>query len=221
MNLNPSATGRSPASLFSALASVHLALTTGAVLQLGAAEAIFSASPGTGGYVNGTAGWTFQPLTGVTVTSLGCFADALAGQSPLWAGLWSADGALLGTSTITPGSPLLNQSRYEAIAPVSLMAGATYHLGAAAPSGTLIVAVAGPGEIGGSVSLAPELQLGGAIAHIGPGLGFPDFVLAPPGSAVLVPNFLFEVPEPATTLLLPLAGLVFVVSRKGLRTVVG
>src|SRR5215470_11768968 len=94
-----------------------------------ATEGILSYVGSDGGFVVGTAGWTFQPLTPISVTSLGCFDYILNAnsQSPMSVGLWADNGTLLASNSVTASSPLVDQSRYEPITPVTLTPGLTYH----------------------------------------------------------------------------------------------
>src|SRR5437868_2947231 len=83
-----------------------------------ASEAITSFNASVGGVVAGTAGWSFQPLAGIYVTSLGCLDNCLSMNSgPLSVGLWASDGTLLASNLVSLGSPLVNQTYYEAITP--------------------------------------------------------------------------------------------------------
>jgi len=176
-----------------------------------ASEGMLTFSASEGGYVFGTSGWTFQPLTSVSVTSLGVFDYIMNptgyGQSPMSVGLWADDGTLLASNSVTATSPLVNLSRYEPITPVTLAAGLTYHLGAYFPSnGVTVLLAETPGE-GGSATMAPEIQLGTAIFDPS-GFAFPNSGQGGPGAAFLVPNFQFTVvPEPAAAILLLLGGL--------------
>src|SRR4051812_40861710 len=116
-----------------------------------------------GGYVNGTAGWTFQVRTDVSVTSLGCLNFLFFNNpEPIQVGLWSPDGSLLASSAISSTSTLFNQSRYELISPVNLVPDTIYHLGAYSATGTIIiVGVTGP------ITMASEIQLRGEAYGIG------------------------------------------------------
>src|ERR1039457_2908659 len=87
------------------------------------------------GFFTKTVGWSFQPLTDVSVTALGSFDYLVTDQEPIAVGLWTADGTLLASSTITSGSTLVNQSRYEPIPVVQLSLDQTYFVGAYLLSG--------------------------------------------------------------------------------------
>lgn len=180
-----------------------------------ASEGIAGYVASDGGYAFGTAGWTFQPLAPISVTSLGCFDYILNAnsQSPMSVGLWASNGSLLASNSVTATSPLVNQSRYEPIAPVALTAGLTYHIGAYYPSnGVTVLLAAAPGN-GGSVTTSFPIQFGGAVQEPS-GFGFPTLVQGGAGAALLVPNFQFvAVPEP-TLLALGTLGLVILASRK-------
>ena len=176
-----------------------------------------------GGFVVGTAGWTFKPLTPISVTSLGCFDYILNGanpQTPMSIGLWADNGSLLAWRSVTSTDLLVNQTRYAPITPVSLTPGLTYHIGGynpnqrrgthwRAPSGARSFFAATPTD-GGSVSTSPEIQLGTAAVNFS-GFASPTSASAPawgPGAAYLLPNFLYTVPEPCSVALLFLGGLV-------------
>jgi hypothetical protein len=165
-----------------------------------ASEGILSYFASDGGYVVGTAGWTFQPLAPISVTSLGCFDYILTeySESPMSIGLWASDGTLLASNSVNATSSLVGQSRYEPVTPVALAPGLTYHIGAYYPSnGLTILLAAAPGD-GGSVSTSPLIQPGTAVSDPS-GFAFPNSAQGGPGAAFLVPNFQFvPVPEPAS-----------------------
>jgi hypothetical protein len=165
-----------------------------------ASEGIVSYVGSDGGYVTGTAGWTFEPLAPISVTSLGCFDYILNGngESPMSVGLWASNGSLLASNSVSATSPLTDQSRYEPITPVTLTPGLTYHIGAFYPTnGVTVLLAAAPGN-GGSVSTSPLIQLGTAVYEAS-GFAFPNLAQGGPGAAFLVPNFEFAaVPEPAS-----------------------
>ena len=131
-------------------------------------EALLNYSPNGGGYANGTAGWTFQPLTDISVTALGCLNYSLtnSGAQPIEVGLWAANGTLLASNTITTGSLSLDISHYEFITPVMLASNQLYYLGAFATSGAMDITAYDPQSriVLGSATMSPEIQLG-AGAH--------------------------------------------------------
>jgi hypothetical protein len=168
--------------------------------------------------VSGTAGWTFQPTTVMTVTDLGCFNDIFLnnGGISIQVGLWTSGGLLLASNLITSASALINESRYESVTPVGLNAGQTYHIGAYSPGGSISVEVCGGGA-GGTVSMGPDVSLG-TTALGTTGFGFPPANPLEIGAAYLAPNFRERgVPEPSSALLLGLAALLFVARRRGQR----
>jgi hypothetical protein len=179
-----------------------------------ASEALQNFSGGAGGYVNGTAGWTFQVQTDVAVTSLGFF-DFLfsSNPEPIQVGLWAPDGSLLASSAITSTSTLFHQSRYEPITPINLVPDTIYHLGAYSPSGTIIVEGVNPAD-GGSITMAPTIHLRGYAVSFG-GFSSPSEPDGSDGAAVIAPNFLFsDVPEPGTLALLGFGALVAFATKK-------
>lgn len=147
----------------------------------------------------GTIGWTFQPLTDISVTALGAFTYNLPSQSTD-VGLWNSAGMLLASVVFTSSSTLVNQSRYIAITPLLLIANQTYYLGEYSSSGTIQSIAVDPNEPGGSdgyATMGPGIQLGAA-AYGNPVFGFPATTEASPGSAIIAPNFEFQpVPEPS------------------------
>ena len=186
-----------------------LAATWTAFAQ-GTFEAIQSYDYNITGSVNATAGWTFQTTNFLSVTSLGCFADVFVNNATvnsIQVGLWAPDGSLLASSTVTPSSTLFDQTLYVSITPVTLNPGQLYHVGVFYAGGALGLDVPTP-ETGGSVSPAPEIQLGGT-AVSSSGFAFPAEVPGTSGSIYAGPNFRYQngVPEPSSWLLLGLGGL--------------
>lgn len=157
-----------------------------------------------GGYVTGTAGWTFSPTTNISVTALGVLDSIFTtpNEGPISVGLWAANGTLLSSSLVASNSALLNSTRYEAVTPTFLSAGLSYYIGAYAPAGTIVLAGEDPGT-GGSVTMSPEIQIGGAVYDPG-AFGFPNTSGGDAGSALLAPNFQYvnAVPEPSSGALL-------------------
>src|ERR1035441_3035955 len=140
-----------------------LAATCPALAQ-GASEAILDYTDDFGSYLGGTFGWTFQATNALTVTSLGCFADVFT-ENPavtiIQVGLWAPDGTLLASNSVTPSSPLFDQTRYESIPPILLATGKTYHLGVSYFGSQISLEIADP-DYGGLVSTSVEIQLGSA-----------------------------------------------------------
>ena len=109
-------------------------------------------------------------------------------------------GTLLASSTITGSSPLVNQSLYESVTPVTLTAGQNYYL--AAFGGPMVINAYEPGDPNdsGPVTMAPDIQLGEAIGSANTDFEFPNIPEGNPGSAILAPNLEFApapVPEPS------------------------
>ncbi len=177
----------------------------------GTFEAVISYSNSVAGFIDGTAGWTFQPLTTIDVTSLGCFDYVITSQGTISVGLWSSDGTLLASNSVTPTSTLVNLTRYESITPIALDPGHTYHLGAYSAFGSIgLQAVSPATDPPGVVQLSPEIQLGGYANAVG-GFVFPAAVPGGAGALYLGPNFQFagRVPEPSSSLLLGFGALAF------------
>jgi len=175
-----------------------------------ASEALLSYTNSSFGFVSGTAGWTFQPQAGVTITSLGCFTNVVATQDPIRVGLWASDGSLLASASVTTTSALVNQSRYEPITALPLSLGATYYIGAFAPSGTIFGDFVSP-QAGGSAITAPEIQLGLMASATNSLFEFPTNTEGLPGGGFMGPNFEFtSIPEPSALLLTFVGGVVIV-----------
>jgi len=145
------------------------------------------------GITTATAGWSFQPLTNVSVTALGCLDEIVSNQpGPMWVGLWAVDGTLLASNAVTTNSALISQVRYEPINPVLLLTNETYYLGAFSPSGGMVIHAYYPEDGPGYVNMAPEIQLDMAVGSTNPSFSFPDDMSNSPGSAILAPNFKFQ-----------------------------
>lgn len=202
------------------LSSVALAIAWTAGAQ-GTSEAIvshFNPSPVVT-TVSSTAGWTFQPVTTITVTELGCFDDLFINTptaTAIWVGLWAANGSLLASNSITPSSALFNQTRYESITPVALAAGQVYNVGVYSPDGAVSMEVCGP-SLGGTVSAGPEVTLRAAALNTNTVvLAFPPEVPGTSGLAYLGPNFQYQgrVPEPSSWALLGAGALLLAARRR-------
>lgn len=180
-------------------------------------EALIDYSLNQMGYANATAGWTFLPLTNISITALGAFQYVVTNTPGIEVGLWDAGGDLLASNTVTASSGLVNQSLYEPITPAALTAGETYYLGGF--GGPIGFRAYDTNSIqgSGSVTMSPEIQLGEGVLSTNLGFSFPDGQAANPPSAVFVPNFEFEVtpvPEPTTLFLLGGGALVFTAARR-------
>jgi hypothetical protein len=174
------------------LSFVALAATCTGLAQ-GTSEAILSYTNSISGFVSGTVGWTFQPTNAFAVMKLGCFAKVFEdnpGVSSVQVGLWNDGGLLLASNSITPGSALFDQTRYEPVNPVSLGPGQIYHVGICCSGGSFGIDTAAP-STGGSVSAASAIQLDG-IAIAASGFSFPPAVSGTAGSIFAGPNFRFQ-----------------------------
>ena len=160
----------------------------------GTSEAILGYYAGIAGiFLDQTAGWTFQVATPITVTELGCLVDSIPNNSAaaqIEVGLWAPNGSLLASNFITPGSPLVDQSRYEPVAPLALGPGQTYSIGIYVPADFSSFDVVVP-ILGGSISLAPEILLFGTASGTG-GFTSPSSDPLADGGAFLGPNFRFQ-----------------------------
>ena len=147
--------------------------------------------------INGTVGWTFQATVNIDVTALGAF-NYIVPHSGLEVGLWDSSGDLLAAETITTASSSVEQSRYQSIPPVMLIANQTYYLAAFSPAGTLQALVVAPDTApNGYATMSPDIQLGKVAYGANSGFGFPSTTDGNPGDAIIAPNFEFQgVPEP-------------------------
>jgi hypothetical protein len=75
-------------------------------------------------------GYQFVANSSVAVTGLGAYDDgSSSGGQPQQVGLWNADGTLLASTFVSASDPLTDSFwRFNAIAPVSLVAGDTYYV---------------------------------------------------------------------------------------------
>jgi hypothetical protein len=200
------------------LLSIAVLAATWTGFAQGTTEAILSYSnnvPITAPVTDRTAGWTFQMANSEPVTELGCFAYIFTNYPSIIAiqvGLWNDSGSLLASNSISPGSTLINESRYESITPVSLDPGQTYHLGLFYSDGTISLDVAGVAAEGTIFSSPAILFL--AAASSSAGFAFPAEEPQTQGSIYAGPNFRYGVPEPSSWLLLSLGGL-FLTARRG------
>src|SRR5207245_6515346 len=160
----------------------------------GTSEAVLSFATPISGSINGTAGWTFQPVSSISVTGLGAFNYVVMNQGPIQVALWDSGGNLLASNTITTSSGLTNVTRYESVTPVQLSPGITYYLGAYSGSGSMLLSAVTPDF--GSVSLSPDIHLRGTAQNTG-GFGFPTANAGPDGAMYLGLNFRYQfIPEP-------------------------
>ncbi len=178
--------------------NVIVAVLVMACVGARADEAMLSYFATDGGY-GVVAGWTFQPVTNISVTSLGCFDELFSdNDGSIEVGLWAPDGTLLASNVISSNSPLVNQSRYEPITPVTLRASLTYTIAAYSTNGLLILLAEAPAD-GGSAIMSSGIQLGTAAFSTNgysSGLIFPYGLQGGPGAAAITANFQYTAAPP-------------------------
>jgi hypothetical protein len=106
-----------------------------------------------------TLGWEFTVNIDVLITDLGLYDASLNGLAESHdLGLFSSGGALLASATIPSGTSgtLIDQFRYVSIAPIWLLAGSTYRIGAVYTSG--LDALVFPGFGATVVSTNPSIS---------------------------------------------------------------
>jgi hypothetical protein len=175
------------------LLSIAALAVTWTALGQGNSEAILGYTDSISAFVNTTVGWTLQTSKLLTVTELGCFAKVFDDNPTVPAiqvGLWNQSGSLLASNSITPGSPLFDQTRYESITPVELDPGQIYHLGVYYSGGSIGLDIAGAAA-SGLLSVSPEIQVGGAAVATS-GFAYPPEVSGTAGSIYAGPNFRFQ-----------------------------
>jgi PEP-CTERM motif-containing protein len=152
------------------------------------------------GATAGTFGWAFTLSGTITVNDLGYFDfgdNGLAASHDV--GIWSSDGTLLVTATVPAGTAgtLIGDFRYTFITPTLLPAG-DYVIGGfeSGSSGDPVVVAAA------TITPAAGITYGGSRSVAGAALTFPPGNASGFGNSYFGPNFLFSVPEPASTGLL-------------------
>jgi hypothetical protein len=152
----------------------------------------------------GTIGWTFQTTANIELVSLGCFNYLFPDYGAISVGFWKGDGTLLASNTVTSSTAPSGLARYESIAPISLVSGQTYYIGAYYPGGLNLQVASFASSA--TVTSATEIQAG-LIVKTASGFGFPGVAEGP--GAALGPTFQFSrnVPEPSAVALLCLGGL--------------
>lgn len=160
-----------------------------------------------------TIGWQFEINNSFYVDSLGVFDNAQDGLSVQYdVGIFDASGGLLTSATVDTNDPLINQFRYQSIAPTQLFAGDVYYIGA------FYSDINESFVLGANDFLTdPRLTfLNSGFGTAGPVLTAPLDIFGPI-HGLFGPNFTISpVPEPSTLLLLGggLIGLAFAVRRR-------
>lgn len=145
-------------------------------------------------------GFAFSASSALNVTALGIFAGpslSLPGSGSFAVGLWTDSGTLIASTFVTSADPSLGSFFFHSIAPVSLVVGQNYVVGAQMGGGVLTY-------FGGDYSMADGLEFLGNRWKSSPTLVMPatfDGPLNDPG--YLGGNLLVSsaVPEPSTGLL--------------------
>jgi hypothetical protein len=185
------------------ISAILSVLTLTVASHISATEAIFmyqATGPNIVGYAFGGAGFAFVPSTTLSVTSLGFGGSDLA-TTPYQVTLWNSGGTQLATTTVTTGSPFLNQTYYGAVSPVILSAGQTYYLGALETGtnglwvGDALVLPPDPSS-NGTITVSPDISyVGGALGMANNG-GIPTSITSV--AFYINANFQYTVvPEPS------------------------
>ena len=143
-------------------------------------------------------GFAFSAVSAVDVTALGIFAGpslSLPGSGSFAVGLWTDSGTLVASTFVTSADPSQDSFFFHSIAPVSLIAGQNYVVGAQMGGGVLTY-------FGGGYTMADGLAFLGNRWITSPSLVMPtnyDGALNDPG--YLGGNFLIgaSTPEPSST----------------------
>jgi hypothetical protein len=195
--------------LFSSAPFILTALVSWLTLRVSATEAIYSYSnvPTVVGYARGGAGFAFQPLTSISITSLGFGGSDITNES-YQVTLWNSTGTQLASTTVTTADPFLNQTWYGTVTPVTLSAGQTYYLGATGVDSGMWLGSAlilPPNmEANGTISVSPDISYLAGATSMGINAGIP---IATDATAFYInANFQYTiVPEPSMLCLYVLA----------------
>ncbi len=181
-----------------------------------ATNAVTSFTGGTGyGFfrTDETIGWTFSTTGNIVVTALG-WNVGNGSNSDHQVGIWDSVGTLLGSATITAGTPTDGIWRFTGVSPISLAAG-QYFIGGRDTADD------GDGYVSGvdDLALASGLTyIGSAVSREGSGFAFPNRVNTITTGGRFGANFQFSagvVPEPESwAMLIAGFGLVGAAARR-------
>jgi hypothetical protein len=154
-------------------------------------------------------GFAFSAVSAVDVTALGIFAGpslSLPGSGSFAVGLWTDSGTLVASTFVTSADPSQDSFFFHSIAPVSLIAGQNYIVGAQMGGGVLTY-------FGGGYTMADGLAFLGNRWITSPSLVMPatnDGPLNDPGylGGNLLISTATATPEPSSTGLMVLGVLV-------------
>jgi hypothetical protein len=183
----------------------------------GAFEAVHPYPATSGGSLvgtgTGTIGWTFEPLTEIRLTDLGCFQTYAQNNGAVQVGLWTDTGTLLASNIVSATDLLINSSVYQPVTPVVLSSNTVYRIGLHALSGNTPYSIAIPPD-DGAISMSADIQLNSAVNEQS-GFTFPATILGD-GMMFVGPNFRFDwtIPEPSTVTIFGLGLLALVVRRR-------
>jgi hypothetical protein len=160
-------------------------------------------------------GFAFSATSAVNVTALGIFAGpslSLPGSGSFAVGLWTDSGTLIASTFVTSADPSQDSFFFHSIAPVSLIPGQNYIVGAQMGGGVLTY-------FGGDYTMADGLQFLGNRWVSSPSLIMPSIYDGPSGDpGYLGGNLLIStaVPEPSSTglLVLGVLGIVLGLGRR-------
>jgi hypothetical protein len=169
-----------------------------------------------GSGTGGTIGWTFEPLTEIRLTDLGCFQSYAQNNGAVQVGLWTDTGTLLASNLVSATDQLINLSVYQPVTPVVLASNTVYRIGLHALSGSTPFSIAIPPS-DGAISMSSDIQLNSAVnaesGFTSPGGSLGD------GMMFVGPNFRYDwtIPEPSTGTIFGLGVLALVARRKTAR----
>ena len=144
------------------------------------------------GYFFGGAGFAFMPQTNLAITSLGfCGPDVT--NEPVRVALWNTNGQQLVSAIVTTNSTFVNQTHYQSITPLALLAGQTYYLSSVGTRSGLWEGYTVPApDGGGGFTVASDLSYLASATGTNSAGNFPG-TLGSPTVLTIGPNFVYSV----------------------------